>query len=389
MQRAIRTSLFAACAALLLSSPAFACSIFMVTDGDSVFYGNNEDWKDPHGKIRYVPASEGRYGVIYFSHSTLFPQGGMNDQGLVFDYAATDRNAVRGSADKPSYEGNLMEKIMGECATVEEALALHDRYNLAFMEKHQTLISDATGDSAIIEGDKILRKKGSFQVTTNFYRSDTPEEQISCGRYKTADAMLGAMESPTVESVRDVLAAVHQEGTYSTQYSNVYDLKNRTIYLYHFHNFTNVVKIDLEAELEKGARTVDLPSLFPSTYAAEVFAERQTRKDLAQLEKKADKWFPAAKDLNAYAWALLTCKPVHFRNPPKALELAKKAVEESDGDDAAILDTLGLAYFRTGDTAKAIETQRKAVALLPPGETRTRVVLEDRLAEFEGAVEGR
>jgi tetratricopeptide (TPR) repeat protein len=376
-------------AAVLLSSPAFACSIFMVTDGDRVFYGNNEDWKDPNVKIRYVPASDGRYGVIYFSHSNLFPQGGMNDQGLVFDYAATDKNPVTGSGDKPSYQGDLMDKIMRECATVEEALAVYDRYNLAFMEKFQTLISDATGDSAIIEGDTVLRKKGSYQITTNFYRSDTPTERVSCGRYKTGQAMLGGIDRPTVESVRDVLAAVHQEGTYPTQYSNVYDLKNRTIYLYHFHNFANVVKIDLEAELEKGARIVDLPALFPPTFAAEVFAERQARKELAQLKKKAEKWFPEAEDLNAYAWTLLTCKPVRFRDPEKALVLAKKAVAGSDGKHAGILDTLALAYFRTGDTAEAIETQRKAVALLPPGESVSRVALENRLAEFEESAEDR
>ena len=39
---------------------------------------NGMDAKDPYGKIRYIPASKGQYGVVYFCHSNLFPQGGMN-----------------------------------------------------------------------------------------------------------------------------------------------------------------------------------------------------------------------------------------------------------------------------------------------------------------------
>ena len=48
----------------------------------------------------------------------------------------------------------------------------------------------------------------------------------------------------------------------ATQYSNVYDLKKGLVFLYHFHNFEEVVCIDLKKELEKGAHEIDLPSLF-------------------------------------------------------------------------------------------------------------------------------
>lgn len=74
-----------------------------------------------------------------------------------------------------------------------------------------------------------------------------------------------------------------------------------------------------------------------------------------------------------------------MRDPAKALKLARKAVSKSEGKDARFLDTLALACHLTGDTAKAIETQRKAVSLLPPGESIPRTVLEPRPAEFEKA----
>lgn len=260
------------CLALLHPS-APACTIFMVTDGDRILVGNNEDTMHPHAKINFVPASPGRYGMIYFSLNGTYPQGGMNDQGLFFDCAATETHAVTESAGKPTFDGDLQYKMMRECATVEEALAVYERYNLAFMARHQTLIADATGDAAIIEGDRVLRKKGKYLVTTNFYRSETPDENVKCGRYKIVEAMLGESESLTIESVRDVLAAVHQEGKASTQYSNVYDLKNRVVYVYHFHNYSNVVQFNLSDELKKGKRVVELPSLFPETFAARNFAK--------------------------------------------------------------------------------------------------------------------
>ncbi len=370
------------------SSPPWVspCTIFMAVDDDQVLFGNNEDWVDPFGQIRYIPASKNKYGVVYFSHGDLSPQGGMNDQGLCFDYAATGRLPVTGSSRKPNHKGNLMDQVMRECATVKEALAMHDRYNLSSMEKHQTLVCDATGDSAIIEGDVVLRRKGAFQVTTNFYRSKTPARSITCGRYKIVNELLGKKgRKLTVESMRDVLAAAHQEGKYPTQYSNVYDLKKREVYVYHFHNFSNVVKVDLAVELKKGARIVDLPSLFPKTFVAEAYAENYAKKAMAKLKKAAEVWFPSAVDLNSYSWYLLTCGPAKMRNPKKALGLATKAVKKSEGKSAGILDTLALAYYQTGDTAKALETQRKAVALLPPGDSTLRVGLEARLAEFEKA----
>ena len=384
-------TLVIALAVIALNSPLLsACTIFMISDGKVVLVGNNEDWSDPNGKVRFVPSSEGRHGIVYFGHSNGFAQGGMNDQGLFFDYAATSRLKVTRSTDKPrAASGFLMDKVMAECATVEEAIAVFDAHNLSFMEKHQTLICDKNGDSAIIEGDEIIRKKGRFQVVTNFYqsktnskgflnsrsnlfRSNTHPTSIRCPRYKTATAMLAKLNQPSVEGVRDVLSAVHQEGKYSTQYSNVYDLTHGVVYTYHFHNFANVVRFDLKEELAKGAHTIDLPSLFPRTPRFDAFQSRDASKRLAGFRSKASGASASAADLNAYAWELLISKSEQLRDPSKALPLAKKAVVKSDEKIAVILDTLGLAYFMTGDKLNAIETQRKAVALLPPGDSPTR-----------------
>lgn len=93
-----------------------------------------------------------------------------------------------------------------------------------------------------------------------------------------------------------------------------------------------------------------------------------------------------ANALNDYARALLTIEPADLRDPAAALPIAQKAVEKSRGEDPDILDTLALAQHLTGDTRAAIETEKKALSLLPPN-APGRGDYEAALAKFEAALE--
>jgi tetratricopeptide (TPR) repeat protein len=66
--------------------------------------------------------------------------------------------------------------------------------------------------------------------------------------------------------------------------------------------------------------------------------------------------------LTDLAWLLATADPP-FRNPAEALPLAERAARLTDFRNATVLDSLALAYFSTGQLARAVETQRSAVAL--------------------------
>ena len=55
------------------------------------------------------------------------------------------------------------------------------------------------------------------------------------------------------------------------------------------------------------------------------------------------------------------------------------------GEKPVEVDTLALAHHLTGDTPKAVEVQRLAVSLLPPGGSDLRTTLESALARFEAA----
>lgn len=266
----------------LVNRSVFACTVLYASDGKVALAGNNEDAFNPFTKIWFLPPAEGKHGRVYLGFDNFFPQGGMNERGLFFGYTAADPLKVLRSKNKERYNGNLMDKVMEECAGVEEALRMFGKYDLQFMRGNQTFIGDGTGDSAIIEGDIILRKSGKYQVLSNFRQSKAKPGKYPCERYNIALEMLGNSNDISVDLFRRILAATHSEIDIPTIYSGIYELKRRIVYLYHFHNFENVVEIELDKELRKGRHSYDLPSLFPRTFAAEVFEQRV----LAEVKKR-------------------------------------------------------------------------------------------------------
>ena len=256
---------------VLITAPLIACTGIFAAHGDLVLAGNNEDWRNPEAKMWFIPAEEGQYGRVCFGFDNFISQGGMNDQGLFYDGFATKPLRVTGSKDKERYAGRLEDKALAECATVDEVLRLFDRYNLEDMSGSMLFFADRTGNSVIIEGDEVIRKPGCYQVVTNFHQSLARPGESPCPRYKIAVDMFARNLEISIDLFRRILAATHLEGSTPTQYSNIYDLKNGIIYLYHFHNFQNEVVVNLEAELAKGAHSYDLASMFPRSYAAEAF----------------------------------------------------------------------------------------------------------------------
>ncbi|MCH8853400.1 MAG: hypothetical protein IID41_12230 [Planctomycetes bacterium] len=69
------------------------------------------------------------------------------------------------------------------------------------------------------------------------------------------------------------------------------------------------------------------------------------------------------KELNNFAWDLLTNDDYGNQFDAHALRLAQKACEQTDFERWAFLDTLALASYRAGQIDNAIEFQKKAVAI--------------------------
>ena len=377
---------------LCLGSPAaLACTVFTASQDGLVLFGSNEDWKDPYARIWFFPPEEGKHGRIYFGCARYgAPEVAVNDQGLAFDVLAVPPLAIKDSLDKPVYPGNLVEKVMEECATVTEALEMFGRYNLRCYKKVQLIFADKTGDAAIIEGDVVHRKKGRYQLATNFYLSQTLPGVYPCRRYQIAMNMLDEMDRISVDGFRKILSAVHMEGKTPTLYSTIHDLSNGVIYLYHFHNFENVVKLDIQAELAKGWHAVDVADLFPPSYAAGVFTSPPKEPISRPLLKMvADQGIAAAikkyrflkefegmgYDFGEHVMDVMGYELMCQGKAHDALEWFKFMVDEHP-DSSAAHCCLGEGYRVAGQNDLAAKCYQQAFQL-DPDNLRARAMVQD------------
>jgi len=255
--------LFLMLSLVFASTELYSCTIFYIVKDNKIFAGNNEDWEDPYSKMWFYPPENNKHGWIKFGWGSGFPQGGMNDQGLFWDASAGAYLAMPLSeADKEKYPGPLMQKVIEECANVEDALEIFAEYYCKDQYKAQYLVGDSLANSIIVEGDNIITMDSNWQVLTNFYHSHPDLGGYPCWRHETATNMLSSVNELSPYVIGSVLDATHQEGRYPTQYSNIYDLKNCDMYLFYYHNYEEFIKIDLIAELNKGYRSFAIPGLF-------------------------------------------------------------------------------------------------------------------------------
>jgi len=254
---------------LLNNETIFPCTMITAANDTIVLAGNNEDYSDPDTYVWFTRKSEFRkYGCIFFGYSNMRPQGGMNEAGLCFDAFATAPNPVSVLYEDelllfPYTDDNPHDMVMRSCSTVSEVIILMKQYNLSFMKNYQLMFVDKYGDSAIIEGDKVVWKNDYYQVCTNFYHTNPSLGGYPCWRYNTAVELFeGHSDSISVPFFRDILSATHQEGQYPTLYTNIYDLQNGMVYLYYNHFYDEVIKIDLQEGLSRGNHKYNIPPLY-------------------------------------------------------------------------------------------------------------------------------
>ena len=84
---------------------------------------------------------------------------------------------------------------------------------------------------------------------------------------------------------------------------------------------------------------------------------------------------------NNAAWILSTSKHDRIRDGVLALHLAQRAVAQAE--NPGTLDTLAAAYAESGDFARAIATQRSAIAAISSETESLREELVGRLAKYE------
>lgn len=265
----------------MISTVAYSCTAFMAAKGDKVLIGRNADSKNSNARMLVLPPSELRkYGVIFLGQQGDGNSGWgafikvqcMNDQGLWYGSTALyggglpDRNDVKNYYNKPIMSYDLITYIMENCSTVDEAIEYFTTYYYPVWNGHHLFV-DEEGNSVIIEfGEKdvvFLRKNGDYQVMTNFPNTDSTNTRwYNCYRYNTAESMLENSDEISIDFFRSICDATHQEASYPTSLSIVYDLKNRNFYLYYFHNYEEFLKFNVYEVLQMGEHYYKLPELF-------------------------------------------------------------------------------------------------------------------------------
>ncbi|MEL6305375.1 MAG: hypothetical protein AAGL29_06430 [Bacteroidota bacterium] len=238
---------------------SMACSIFTSSRNGKVLAGANEDGAYPFTYVRFQPPTKNTYGAIFFGYSDMQAQAGMNEHGLFFDYAAIPKISLD-QPEGPIYCKGISD-LLYSCKTIDEVLTkLKDRsFNI---RTTQVLIADAQGKSITINAQGFVERDKDYQIITNFNACNIKDKNYTCLRYEKIDKALSAGTPLSVNFFQGILEDVHQEGEITTQYSNVYDLKDKKIYVNLYHNYKVTHEIDLAKELEKGSRIVPFDQLF-------------------------------------------------------------------------------------------------------------------------------
>ena len=244
----------------------YGCTIVMAARDGLVLAGNNEDRNHRETIVDFIPAKSGYYGRIVFGYDDAPVQGGMNDQGLFIDGNALAPTGYQDDPEKPTFRMNVMMTVLATCATCEDVKKLFMASNHPSLRRARFPMADSTGASMVVEWGRgqvqFIESETWYNIATNFVMSEVEGTETPCWRYRKADEILSKSGTLNFDLIKSVLNATHQEGRSLTVYSNIYDLRNRIIYTYNLANFNKAVVMDLEEELQKGQRRLDLPSLF-------------------------------------------------------------------------------------------------------------------------------
>jgi len=249
----------------------FACTVFTKTSKNITLVGSNEDFKPSNSQVFIIPAKQGRYGHALFGYNGSV-QSGINEKGLFWDglraYPYVANENITGKLD---IGGNVLYKILEECATVNEVIHVFEKYHWEGFSISQLMVVDAEGESAIITHDKkglvISRKEKNYQVCSNFRIESANVEKkpawynIGSGRYNKASKLCNNLDV-SVNNFMSVLKETHQNNLFSkTIYSTVCNLNTGDIHICINGNFSQLVKINLYEELKKDQHSYYLSDL--------------------------------------------------------------------------------------------------------------------------------
>jgi tetratricopeptide (TPR) repeat protein len=161
-----------------------------------------------------------------------------------------------------------------------------------------------------------------------------------------------ALQGRVDDAVAQYRAALETDPTYVEAHNN---LSTALLYLRR-----------TDEALDHASRALALQPDFPAAHynMARVMLARdlpqEARPHFEQALKLRPDWPAALKD---YAWMLGTDPDSSVRNPPRAIELASRAVELTDHRQPALLDILAAAYASAGRFEEAVTAAQAALTM--------------------------
>lgn len=258
----------------ILIPKSYSCSMFKITMHGKTMVGNNEDYWNPNGRIWFEKGKNGEYGAMYIGFDNFWPQGGMNQAGLVFDGFAEDYKAITDTIGKRPLTMNFLREIMQRCATVDEVKNYLSQFNLSGLETSMFFFVDKSGKYLVAEGDSLIVGNKEKYIVSNFYPSQIKNEsEVPLPYYQKGRKYLENTQDTSVAFCASVMDTMHQERDWGagTMYTTVYDLNEGIIHLYFFRDYTHVVRFNLKEELAKDNHSLIIPELFPENKKGQNF----------------------------------------------------------------------------------------------------------------------
>ena len=241
---------------------SWACSLFAALgDTSNMFYGRNFDWtpaspavllftEPPNGyasvsmvDIAYLGFTGERANNLAdlpiaerraLLRAPWLPFDGMNARGLAVGMAAVSPGNMKPDSAKETIDSLMViRKMLDSAATVEEAVAIVQRYNIDWGggPPLHYLIADPTGRAVLIEFYQgklyVIPNENKWHLTTNFLRSSPDENVNLCGRYSLLSKRLTSTAGQL--GIQDAMNLLHDVAQANTQWSIVYGMSRGEI----------------------------------------------------------------------------------------------------------------------------------------------------------------
>ena len=188
-------------------------------------------------------------------NSVFFPNDGMNEQGVSIALATGENTTlIRNENKKLIFITYLLREVLDHSANVAEAVEIVKKYdvfdlNTSTISNH-LLISAPAGESVIAEYDRgewrFMYNVRPWQIVTNIPLFNKSEEEArnECWRYKTADDFLHGVQGRI--GWQDGMNILQSISTADTQWSSLYDMNTKEIYISLYRNFDDIFLLKIK-----------------------------------------------------------------------------------------------------------------------------------------------